>query len=573
MKRILHYAAKQWKLYLIIVFLMVIDVYLASLGPKLIQIIIDRCIVGQETKILMTLLIELLSLYLILGIADFFHEYISDLLSSLNAKAMRQDVYRCILSQDQTFFRDNNPGELMSRTKQDIESVTFTMGFIGLYGIRLVFQVIYMAYCLIKYNFISALPSLCLMPVIAFCAIVSEKKGFKFEDQRSDTVASLNQVASESLSGIRTVKAFGREEKEEKRFAVHNMGFRSISQKIDFMWSNWDTSMMTVARIMLALTILVSGTQVIKGRITLGELTAISNYTSELSWPMMEMGWILAEISGAIAGLKKISKILDRKPKLAEGSRTLRKKSGDLEFDHVSFEADGHKILSDISFHLEEGKTLGVMGATGSGKTMLTSLAMRYADPTSGTVKTNGIDLKDLKLSSARNSKALVTQDIFLFSDTIKSNLEKGQKGKLTKSSMVQACKDAAADEFISKLSEGYETIIGEKGVGLSGGQKQRVAIARAFASKRPLLIFDDATSALDMETEKLVQKAIKKKKNCTMMIIAHRISAVRDADEIIVLDNGKIAERGTHDQLLAKKGLYYQTFALQYPDEVENGN
>ena len=210
------------------------------------------------------------------------------------------------------------------------------------------------------------------------------------------------------------------------------------------------------------------------------------------------------------------------------------------------------------------------MGATGSGKSTIANLAMRFIDPTSGSVKTNGVDLRDLDLKSARSSKAIVTQDIFLFSDTIVSNLDKGQKGLLTQEELEDAANDAAAHEFIAKLSEGYDTVIGEKGVGLSGGQKQRVSIARAFASKRPLLIFDDATSALDMETEKNVQKAIRHHRNLTMMIIAHRISAVRDADEIIILEHGKIAERGTHDELMAKRGIYYKTYMTQYPDEME---
>lgn len=569
MKRVLYYAKKQWKLYLLTALLMVINVYLASLGPKIVQIIVDRCVVSGEVEVLLKFLFIMLGIYLLNGITDFTHEFVSDCLSSRNSMALRQDVYRCIMGQDQSFFRENNPGELMSRTKQDIEALGFTMGFIGLYGIQLIFRVIYMTFCLIRYNFIGAIPALCLMPVIAAMAIHAEKNSFKMDDQRSDTIASLNKVAGESLSGIRTVKAFGRENKEEDRFGNHNRGFRHISQKIDFLWANWDSPMMVVARIMLALSVLTAGTQVISGKITLGELTAITNYTSELAWPMMEVGWILAEISAASAGLKKISRILDRKPQLDNGEQQISEKSGDIEFDHVTYEVDGHKILDDVTFHIKRGHSLGIMGSTGSGKTTITNLAMRYMDPTSGRVLSDGIDLRDMDIQSARNSKAIVTQDIFLFSDSIKANLEKGQKGKLSEKVMVESAKDADADEFISKLSEGYDTVIGEKGVGLSGGQKQRVALARAFASGRPLLILDDATSALDMETEKEVQRAIKKRKGYTLMIIAHRISAVRDADEIIVLENGRIAERGTHESLLKQKGLYYQTYITQYPDEA----
>ena len=304
---------------------------------------------------------------------------------------------------------------------------------------------------------------------------------------------------------------------------------------------------------------------------TLGELSAVTSYTSELAWPMMELGWLLTEFAAARASLRKISKILDAKPRIKNGEKHLDKPSGDLEFDHVSLTADnGAVILDDVSFHLKSGRTLGIMGATGSGKSTIANLAMRFIDPTSGSIRTDGTDLRELDLDSARCGKAIVTQDIFLFSDTITSNLDKGQKGLLSQDVLEESAKDAAAHDFISRLSEGYDTVIGEKGVGLSGGQKQRVSIARAFASGRPLLIFDDATSALDMETEKKVQRAIRHHRNLTMMIIAHRISAVRDADEIIILDHGRIVERGTHDSLMALKGNYYKTYMTQYPEEEE---
>ena len=309
----------------------------------------------------------------------------------------------------------------------------------------------------------------------------------------------------------------------------------------------------------------------IRGKMTLGELSAVTSYTSELAWPMMELGWLLTEFAAARASLRKISKILDAKPRIKSGEKHLDKPSGDLEFDHVTLKADnGAVILDDVSFHLRNGKTLGIMGATGSGKSTIANLTMRFLDPSEGCIRSDGVDLRELDLDSARAGKAIVTQDIFLFSDTITSNMDKGQKGLLEQDVLEQAAQDAAAHDFIMKLGEGYETVIGEKGVGLSGGQKQRVSIARAFASGRPLLIFDDATSALDMETEKKVQKAIRHHRNLTMMIIAHRISAVRDADEIMILDHGKVVERGTHESLMALKGNYYKTYMTQYPDEEE---
>ncbi|MBR5098588.1 MAG: ABC transporter ATP-binding protein [Spirochaetales bacterium] len=571
MRRLLKYARKQWKLYLTSIIFLVIGVYLNALGPKYIRDIIDKCIVGGRGDLFFSIAIPMLVVYLVTGVAKYIQEFSSDCISSAMQRCMREETFRSILAEDQYFFRENNPGELMSRTKQDIETVGFTTGFIAMFFIEIVFHVIYMAYCLISINPSGAIPALVIMPIIGVLAIISEPKGDKLSDKRSDDIADMNQSATESLSGIRTVKAFGREKEEAVRFDKSNRSFLRHSLKLDFLWANWITPMEALARIMLYLAILLSGIQVIRGKMTLGELSAVTSYTSELAWPMMELGWLLTEFAAARVSLRKISKILDAKPRIKNGEKHLDKPSGDLEFDHVSLTADnGAVILDDVSFHLKSGRTLGIMGATGSGKSTIANLAMRFIDPTSGSIRTDGNDLRELDLDSARCGQAIVTQDIFLFSDTITSNLDKGQKGLLSQDVLEESAKDAAAHDFISRLSEGYDTVIGEKGVGLSGGQKQRVSIARAFASGRPLLIFDDATSALDMETEKKVQRAIRHHRNLTMMIIAHRISAVRDADEIIILDHGRIVERGTHDSLMALKGNYYKTYMTQYPEEEE---
>lgn len=571
MRRLIRYALEQWKLYLVSAVALIVGVYCSALGPKYIQKIIDTCIVDGKGELFLSLALPLLASYLVTGLFKYVQEFSSDCISSAMQKSMRREVFRSIMGEDQYFFRENNPGELMSRTKQDIETVGFSTGFIFIFFVEIIIHVIYMTYCLIKINVASAIASLIIMPIIAVLAILSEPKGVKLSDQRSDDIADMNQSATESLSGIRTVKAFGREKTESQRFDKHNRMFYKHSLQLDNLWANWITPMDALARIMLLLAILVSGIQVIAGKMSLGQLTAVTQYTSELSWPMMEIGWLLTEIASARASLKKINKILDAKPQIVDGPIHLDKPSGSLEFDHVTLEVNGAKILDDVSFDLKDGKTLGIMGTTGSGKSTIANLAMRFIDPTSGSVKTGGIDLRELDLYSARNGKAIVTQDIFLFSDTINANLDKGMKGQISQEVIEQSARDAAAHDFISSLSEGYETIIGEKGVGLSGGQKQRVSIARALASGRPLLIFDDATSALDMETEKMVQKSIRKHGKVTMMIIAHRISAVRDADEIIILDHGRICERGTHDSLMALKGSYYHTYMTQYPDDLQS--
>ena len=241
----------------------------------------------------------------------------------------------------------------------------------------------------------------------------------------------------------------------------------------------------------------------------------------------------------------------------------LKQVEGDISFEHVSFSRGDQKILEDVSFSLAHGNTLGVMGATGAGKTSMVNLLMRFFDVGAGSVKLDGVDVRELSLGQLRSSIGTVMQDVFLFSDTISENIRMGQRETVDSPAMVHAASLARAKGFIEAMPEAYETIIGERGVGLSGGQKQRISIARAIAKQNPVLILDDSTSALDMETEYEIQKSLDALE-ATKIIIAHRISAVRRADEIIFLEDGRIKERGTHEELLAKRGLYYDTYVAQ---------
>ena len=266
---------------------------------------------------------------------------------------------------------------------------------------------------------------------------------------------------------------------------------------------------------------------------------------------------------------KKINKILAEEPQIKnrENAEELKDPQGNLQFDHVSFELHGTPILEDINFELEQGHTLGIMGMTGAGKSTIVSLINRFYDVNEGRILLDGRDIRELTLESVRGCTSVVTQDVFLFSDTIRENLKLGQRKSMSDDRVKQSLAAAHAQEFVEKLEDGYNTVIGERGVGLSGGQKQRLSIARALAKDAKILILDDSSSALDMETEYEIQKMLAEKKEMSKIVVAHRISSVRNADEIIVLSHGKIAERGRHEELLAKKGLYYATYEAQYGD------
>ncbi|MDE7133315.1 MAG: ABC transporter ATP-binding protein/permease, partial [Lachnospiraceae bacterium] len=292
--------------------------------------------------------------------------------------------------------------------------------------------------------------------------------------------------------------------------------------------------------------------------------------STNIVWPMEMLGWLTNSFSAAVASNKKIKKIYEEKPSVAESTNpvNIEKVAGKVCFDHVSFhKADQYEILHDISFTVEAGRTLGIMGATGAGKTSIVQLLQRMYDATDGAVYLDDVNIKDLSLEQLRTSVSYVMQDVFLFSDTINDNIKLGKKEYIDFKTVRIASKQAQASGFIERMDEAYDTVIGERGVGLSGGQKQRISIARALAKRDPVLVLDDSTSALDMETEHLIQQTLKELENTTKIIIAHRISAVRHADEIIVLDGGAIAERGTHEELLAKRGLYYETYESQYGD------
>ena len=565
-----HYAGKNIRGYILALSMIALSTLSRVLAPTLLSRIIDEVVGNGNLSVFPRLLVLMALFYTLPGVVGYIQEVTSDSISKRVCCDLRSDVFSSISLKDGEFFASRTPADLMSRTTSDTDSIGFIFGFCGLFIVEIICLVLSQFYALARVSLKCALVPLVCLPVIAFLAFKSEMKGDKLSDAISDKRADLNQAASEAIMGIRTVKSFGREDKENARFR-HEAGiFRNISRSFDFLWVHWCTPESVIALMMVPLTILIGGLEVIGGRMTLGDLTAAVQYTNELSWPMMEIGWLFIEVSSARAGWRKVKAIMENEPKIRDGEKTVDTSHGTLSFNHVSFRSGDRTLLDDVSFTIEPGKTVAVMGASGSGKSLVTSLAVRSIDPTSGSVTIDGVDLRDMTLSSARGFSSIVTQDVFLFSDTVGNNIALGERNDYDKEEMMAAARSAEASGFIEKLENGWDTVIGERGVGLSGGQKQRLSIARAFMRKNQLLILDDATSALDMETEREIEKTIRREGSRSLLITAHRISAVKSADEIIVLENGRVAERGTHAELLGKKGLYWETYISQYPEEEE---
>jgi len=567
MKRIRTYVFKYWHCYLIALIAMVISIILDLSAPLIIQRLIDDVILGGQMTLLTPFLLMLLFIGISRGFFAYTKEFLFDYSSIKIGSNLRRGLFVHIQSLSMKFFNTNNTGKLMARIKDDVDKIWGAIGFIGMLLVESVIHCSIAFFFMFRLNPYLAVVILALMPIVAYNAIRMEKKLGVIYDHMSEENAKLTTVVQENLAGVRTVKAFAREKHEMKKFLTHNENYYNLNMKQAHTVSRYRPNIQFITSFLNILVVFVGGLLVISDNMSPGQLGAFVEYANNVIWPMELLGWLVSDLASAVASNKKIEKLFKENPEIKNALNTITKKSveGHLEFKKVSFSIDKTTILKDISFRLAPGETLGIMGSTGAGKTSIVNLIERFYDVSAGEILLDDENIKNYDLKQLRQSSAIVMQDTILFSDTVEENLKIGSKENLDTRSMKQAAGFASADSFIEKLSEQYNTVIGERGVGLSGGQKQRISIARAFAKDAPILIMDDSTSALDMETEHDIQSALSHVKHKTKIIIAHRISAVKNATEIIVLDNGTIAERGTHKELLAQNGLYRKTYETQY--------
>ena len=463
-----------------------------------------------------------------------------------------------------SYYNATPVGYILSRVMNDVARITELIAWDVIDMLWAIFYVVGVFVAMLFLNWKLALIPLVTMISCGAIAIIMERKLDKIYEDISEENAVLTTVAEENLAGVRTVKAFAREKFEIEKFLSHNKRYYDLNISQSKVLVKYYPYFQFVGKALpVAMTIL-GGVSVMHGNMTLGALVAFVEYSRNCTWPMEMLGWLTNDLSSAVASYKKIKKIYGETAMIKDEEQpvVLEQVKGDISFEHVSFSIEGKNILSDINFTVPAGKTIGIMGATGSGKSSIVNLLQRFYDVSDGAVKVDGTDVRKLSLKQLRSSISVVLQDVFLFSDTIEENIKMGQRKVMPFDEIRRAADCAQAKDFIEKMDEQYATVIGERGVGLSGGQKQRISIARAIAKKAPILILDDSTSALDMETEHEIQKTLNELKDTTKMIIAHRISAVCHADEIIYLKDGEIAERGTHQELLGKNGEYAHMWA-----------
>ncbi len=573
MKKISSYIWEYKFSYLAAIASLLAAVTLDMMGPRLMALVVDDVIVGGNIGELKILLLGFLGVGVGRCIFQYAKEYTFDKNSIRISGDMRRDLFRHIQGLSADFFDRTNTGELMARVKEDIDRIWDAIGYVGMLLIEVIYHTSIILISMYVINWKLALLPTAAMLLCGTVALIMERKLGQVYEEISEENAALNTVAEENLAGVRTVKAFAREKYEIGKFLSHNKRYYDLNMQQSKVFVRYYPFFSVVSKVLPILTILLGGGFVIGGEMTLGQMTAFVEYSTNIVWPMEMLGWLTNSFSAAVASNKKVRKIYEEKPTIVEKADPVRieQVAGKICFDHVSFhKADMYEILHDISFTVEVGKTLGIMGATGAGKTSIVQLLQRMYDATEGAIYLDDVDIRELSLEQLRTSVSYVMQDVFLFSDTINDNIKLGKKECLDFKTVRRASVQAQASGFIERMEEAYDTVIGERGVGLSGGQKQRISIARALAKRDPILVMDDSTSALDMETEQMIQQTLKELGNTTKIIIAHRISAVCHADEIIVLENGAIAERGTHEELLARRGLYYETYESQYGEIPE---
>lgn len=572
MKRIFNYIlkCKSWVINGSIAMLFVILLDLCS--PYLQKELLDEGIIGQNSAVVVPIITLLFGVTILKAIFGYVKEYLYDICSSQVQENIKNDLFMHIQTLEFKYFDDMNTGELMSRIGEDAETVGETVS----YGLRLfVENIIYFilsSAILIYLNWKLALICIIVMIPIGIMGTKLEKKFDECYGKISDKTAEINTTAEENIAGVRLVRAFTREKYEIKKFMKLNKEFYNLNMEQSSVIAKYYPAMEFLTDISLILMVVFGGAFVFNEEMTLGTLIAFSGYIWNLIWPMRNFGELSNLISRNSASVKRIFKIMDRDPEVKKGSYAPKKIKGEIEFKNVTFKYNDEEVLKDINLKIPAGSTVAVMGTTGAGKTSLINLIGRYYDVFKGQVLIDGVDVRDYDLNVLRKNMSIVPQDIFLFSDTINNNI-RFSNSYSNEEQIKNVCSTSCCIDFIERLEEGFDTEIGERGIGLSGGQKQRISIARALLRKAPILILDDATSALDMETEhNLLNNLRKDKSRGTTFIIAHRISAVRNSDMIIYVENGRIKEIGTHEELIRKKGCYFDIYKEQFKDldEIE---
>lgn len=540
--------------------------------PMVLQFTIDDVVLEEQFSLVPWIAFGFVGIMVVKGIATYFHQYLGDMFGIKTVYRMRNELYEKLQRLPFRYYDNAKTGDLMSRLTADVEGFRFFLSFGIAELIRFIILIVISLCVMFYYSVPLTFVTIAALPFLAVVVYKFDKRVHPAFRGIRKSFGKLNTNVQENISGIHTVKSLSREEFEISKFNSSNNDYKQKYLDTSDVWAKYFPLMEFIGNICVVALLGFGGYMVIDGSLKPGELVAFYSLVWYIMWPIMNLGFVINLFSQAKASGERLLEILEADEEISDEDHELSssKLSGHVAFKTVSLQYNEEDVpaLTNVSFDAPPGKTVGLIGATGSGKTTVTQLMTRFYEPTSGEILLDGKNIKDHSLKALRGSIGVVLQESFLFSTTIKSNIAYG-KPNATMEEIVDAAKRAQAHEFIMELPDGYDTMLGERGMGLSGGQKQRISIARAICVDPSILILDDSTSAVDMDTEFRIQKDLKKvMKDRTTIIIAHRISSLKHADEIIVLENGEVAQRGTHEELLQTGGPYKRIYDIQYKDQ-----
>jgi ATP-binding cassette subfamily B multidrug efflux pump len=523
-------------------------------------------------SILLLFGVLILLLALLRGLFLFFMRQTIILMSRHIEYDLKNEIYEHYQELTMAFYRRNNTGDLMNRATEDVSRVRMYLGPAIMYTINTIVLFLLTIWAMINVNLKLAFFCLLPLPVLAIMIYYVNTMINQRSERIQQQLSSLSSFVQETFSGIRVIKSYVREDDIRERFAVESNEYRKNSMGLASVQALFFPMMLLLVGLSTIITIYAGGIEVMNGTITSGNIAEFIVYVNQLTFPVTALGWVTSLIQRAAASQKRINEFLHSAPEIRSTVLTKHEVKGQIEFRNVSFvyPDTGITAVDDISFKAEPGELVAIIGKTGSGKSTIANLLLRMYDVTKGTILIDRKKVRDLNLSDYRNQVGFVPQEVFLFSDTINNNIAFGIDNP-DPDKIMQAAKDAAVYDNIMEFDQKFETMIGERGITLSGGQKQRLSIARAIIKDPKILIFDDCLSAVDTHTEEKILRSLSRNmQGKTSIIIAHRVSSIKNADKILVLDNGKIIEQGTHNTLMKAKGNYFELYERQLLEEQE---